>query len=128
MNSAHPFENPTQITNFIASLAILAVPAGLTYTFGVMVRDTRQGWTIWAAMWLIFALCTVAFAWFELDTPHVLTDLGVLEGVMNPEGKEARFDIAATALFPWPPLRPPAGRLTPCMIPSRPLEGCFRCG
>lgn len=99
VNSAHPFENPTQITNFIASLAILAVPAGLTYTFGVMVRDTRQGWTIWAAMWLIFALCTVAFAWFELDTPHVLTDLGVPEGVMNPEGKEARFDIAATALF-----------------------------
>ena len=99
VNSAHPFENPTQITNFIASLAILAVPAGLTYTFGVMVRDTRQGWTIWAAMWLIFALCTVAFAWFELDTPQVLTDLGVPEGVMNPEGKEARFDIAATALF-----------------------------
>ena len=99
VNSAHPFENPTQITNFIASLAILAVPAGLTYTFGVMVRDTRQGWTIWAAMWLIFALCTVAFAWFELDTPHVLTDLGVPEGVMSPEGKEARFDIAATALF-----------------------------
>lgn len=99
VNSAHPFENPTQITNFIASLAILAVPAGLTYTFGVMARDTRQGGTIWAAMWLIFALCTVAFAWFELDTPQVLTDLGVPEGVMNPEGKEARFDIAATVLF-----------------------------
>ena len=54
-NAAHPFENPSQIVNFMSALASLLIAAGLTYTFGVTVRDTRQGWTVWGAMWVIFA-------------------------------------------------------------------------
>ena len=54
MNSAHPFENPTPFTNFLEMLAILLIPAALCYTFGMMVNDKRQGWAIFAAMYLIF--------------------------------------------------------------------------
>ena len=98
-NAAHPFENPSQIVNFMSALASLLVAAGLTYTFGVTVRDTRQGWTVWGAMWVIFAAAMVGFAWFESETPQALLDLGYGPGLMNPEGKEVRFGEASVALF-----------------------------
>ena len=98
-NGAHPFENPSQIVSFTSALASLVISSGLTYTFGVTVRDTRQGWTVWGAMWVIFALAMAGFAWFENQTPQALLDLGYPEGLMNPEGKEVRFDEAGTALF-----------------------------
>ena len=98
-NAAHPFENPSQIVNFMSALASLLIAAGLTYTFGVTVRDTRQGWTVWGAMWVIFAAAMVGFAWFESETPQALLDLGYDPGLMNPEGKEVRFGEASVALF-----------------------------
>lgn len=98
-NAAHPFENPSQLVNFMSALASLLIAAGLTYTFGVTVRDTRQGWTVWGAMWVIFAAAMVGFAWFESETPQALLDLGYGPGLMNPEGKEVRFGEASVALF-----------------------------
>jgi len=103
-NSAHPFENPTPLSNFLELLAILLIPAALCYTFGVMVRDTRQGWTVLAAMTVIFvgllALCVVAeqngapFARQGVD--HAAS---ALQSGGNMEGKEVRFGIATSALW-----------------------------
>jgi K+-transporting ATPase ATPase A chain len=103
-NSAHPFENPTPLANLLEVLAILLIAAALCYTFGVMVGDTRQGWTVLAAMTVIFvallAVCYVA----EQDGA-VLARQGVdhaasdLQPGGNMEGKEVRFGIANSALW-----------------------------
>lgn len=93
-NSAHPFENPTPFTNFLQMLAILLIPAALCYTFGVMVKDTRQGWAILATMLLIF----IPFSWgvvmSEQGGNSLITQLGG-----NMEGKETRFGAVASALW-----------------------------
>ncbi len=104
-NSAHPYENPTPLTNFVEILAILAIPAGLTYTFGKMVGDTRQGWTLFAAMSVLFFvgvfICTHAE---QAGNPN-LARLGVETRATagqpggNMEGKELRFGIPGSALF-----------------------------
>jgi len=104
VNSAHPFENPTPLSNFLELLAILLIPAALCYTFGVMVGDTRQGWTVLAAMTVIFvallAVCVVAE-----QNGHVFAKQGVdhaasaLQSGGNMEGKEVRFGIANSALW-----------------------------
>ena len=65
VNSAHPFENPTPLSNFLEMLAILLIPAALTYTFGKMVGDTRQGWAILAAMTLVLVLMAGVAIWAE---------------------------------------------------------------
>jgi K+-transporting ATPase ATPase A chain len=103
-NSAHPFENPTPLANFLELLAILLIPAALCYTFGVMVKDTRQGWTVLAAMTVILvgmlAVCVPAeqrgavFAKQGVD--HAA---GPLQSGGNMEGKEVRFGIADSALW-----------------------------
>ena len=96
-NSAHPYENPTPLTNFAQMLLIFAIPAGLTYTFGKMVRDTRQGWAILAAMTVLF-LAGVAVTYpAEQAGNQVLAKMGIAGGTM--EGKEVRFGIANSALF-----------------------------
>ena len=96
-NSAHPFENPTALTNLVQMLSIFAIGVGLAYTFGKAVKDTRQGWTILAAMGvLFFAGVTIAY-WQEAAGTPVLHQLGIAGG--NMEGKEVRFGIAASALF-----------------------------
>ncbi|OWK33678.1 potassium-transporting ATPase subunit KdpA [Sphingomonas dokdonensis] len=96
-NSAHPFENPTALTNFIQMLSIFVIGFGLTWTFGRAVGNTRQGWAILAAMVILFlAGVSVAYAQEAAGNP-VLHQLGVAGG--NMEGKEARFGIAASALF-----------------------------
>jgi K+-transporting ATPase ATPase A chain len=104
-NSAHPYENPTALTNLLEMLAILVIPAGLTYTFGRMVGDTRQGWAVLAAMAILFvALLTVTVHSEQQGNP-LIARLGVDQaaGVAQPggnmEGKESRFGIAASALF-----------------------------
>ena len=98
-NSAHPFENPTPFTNFIEMLLILAIPAGLTYTFGRMVGDQRQGWTCFTAM-LVFFCCGALFAnWSERAGNPQLTALGLASHSGNMEGKEVRFGAGASALF-----------------------------
>lgn len=104
-NSAHPYENPTPLTNFLEMLAIILIPASLTYTFGRMVGDTRQGWAILAAMAILFvAELAVALHYEQLGNPRIAA-LGVdqaasvLQPGGNMEGKEARFGIGASALF-----------------------------
>jgi K+-transporting ATPase ATPase A chain len=97
-NSGHPFENPTPLTNMIQMLAIFLIPAGLTYTFGKMIGDTRQGWAIFAAMSVLFLVGTFVLYGAEQSGNPILTKLG-LAPTGNWEGKEVRFGIAATALF-----------------------------
>jgi potassium-transporting ATPase potassium-binding subunit len=104
-NSAHPFENPTAVSNFLEMLAIILIPAALTYTFGRMVGDTRQGWAVLAAMTILFvALVPVALHNEQLGNP-LIAQLGVDQAASavqsggNMEGKEARFGIGASALF-----------------------------
>lgn len=97
VNSAHPFENPTAATNFMQMLSIFAIGAGLTWTFGKAVGDTRQGWAILSAMLILFlAGVTVAY-WQESAGNPILHTLGAAGG--NMEGKEVRFGLAASALF-----------------------------
>ena len=103
-NSAHPFENPTPLSNFAELLAILLIPAALCYTFGVMVRDTRQGWVLLAAMTLIFVGMLLT-AFMAEQRGAVFVKQGVdhtasaLQSGGNMEGKEVRFGIASSALW-----------------------------
>ncbi len=104
-NSAHPFENPTPLTNFVQMIMIFAIPAGLTYTFGKMVGDTRQGWALWAAMAVLFIAGVLACGVAEQSGNPILANLGIQQSATetqaggNMEGKEVRFGIGATALF-----------------------------
>jgi potassium-transporting ATPase potassium-binding subunit len=104
-NSAHPFENPTALSNLLEMLAILVIPAALTYTFGRMVGDTRQGWAVLAAMLVLFCTLLVVTVHSEQQGSPVVAALGVDQAATstqpggNMEGKEARFGIAASALF-----------------------------
>jgi potassium-transporting ATPase potassium-binding subunit len=96
-NSAHPFENPTPLANFFQMLFIFIIPAGLTHTFGKMVKDTRQGWAIFAAMLalFVFGVC-VTYPAEQAGNPNI-AKLGVAPE--NMEGKDVRFGIANSALF-----------------------------
>jgi potassium-transporting ATPase potassium-binding subunit len=96
-NSAHPFENPTAITNLVQMLSIFAIGVGLTWCFGKAVGDTRQGWAILTAMGVLFLAGVTVTYWQEAAGNPVLHQLGVAGG--NMEGKEVRFGIAASALF-----------------------------
>jgi K+-transporting ATPase ATPase A chain len=97
-NSAHPFENPTPLTNLVQLVSIFALPAALTYTYGRMARDTRQGWALFAAMSLLFFVgVTVAYAAESQPNPAIAPAHVAQAG--NLEGKEARFGVAASALF-----------------------------
>lgn len=98
-NSAHPFENPTPLSNFIEMLAIFLIPAALCFTFGRMVGDTRQGWAVLAAMTLMFVVLAYAAMHFEQQANPLLTQLGVDPAAGNMEGKETRFGIADSGLF-----------------------------
>ena len=98
-NSAHPFENPTPLTNFLEMLLILVIPAALTYTFGLMAGDTRQGWALFAAMSVLFvAGVAVAYGAESAGNP-ALRGLPIAEPLGNMEGKEVRFGIASSVLF-----------------------------
>ena len=97
VNSAHPFENPTALTNFIQMLSIFAIGAGLTITFGKAVGKERQGWALLAAMVILFAMGVGVTYWAEAGGNPIHHALGVAGG--NMEGKDVRFGIAATALF-----------------------------
>jgi K+-transporting ATPase ATPase A chain len=105
VNSAHPFENPSPLTNFLEMLAILLIPAALCYTFGRMIGDTRQGWALLAAMTLVFVPLLVADYMGEGAGNPVLTKLGAdqVATATNPggnmEGKEVRFGVANSALW-----------------------------
>ncbi|QWT16153.1 potassium-transporting ATPase subunit KdpA [Sphingobium xenophagum] len=96
-NSAHPFENPTALTNLVQMLSIFSIGVGLTYTFGKAVGNVRQGWAILAAMMTIFLVGVTIVYWQEAAGNPILHNLGIAGG--NMEGKEVRFGIAASALF-----------------------------
>ena len=98
-NSAHPFENPTALTNLMQMLAIFAIGAGLTNLFGRMVGDERQGWAILAAMGVLFVIGVTVAYWAEAQGNPALAALGIDPAAGNMEGKETRFGIAASALF-----------------------------
>jgi K+-transporting ATPase ATPase A chain len=98
-NAAHPFENPGDISNFIQMLSIFALGAGLTWTFGKAVGNTRQGWAILAAMMFLFAAgATTAYIAESAGNP-IHHAMGVDASAGNMEGKEVRFGTAASALF-----------------------------
>jgi K+-transporting ATPase ATPase A chain len=105
VNSAHPLENPTPLSNFLQVLAILILPAALCYTFGEMVGDRRQGWAILAAMFIIFVPLLLFVVVAEQQSNPVMTSLGVdqaasnLQSGGNMEGKETRYGIANSALW-----------------------------
>jgi K+-transporting ATPase ATPase A chain len=116
-NSAHPFENPTPLANFLEVLAILLIPAALCFTFGRMVKDLRQGWAVLAAMAIIFMVCVIGCAWSETHGNPALTRLGVDQAARdgeasllattsshaqsggNMEGKEVRFGPVNSAIW-----------------------------
>jgi K+-transporting ATPase ATPase A chain len=104
-NSAHPYENPTALSNFLEMLAIVLIPAGLTYTFGRLVDDTRQGWAVFAAMLILLVPLLSIAVYNEQGGNPLVARLGVDQSASavqsggNMEGKEARFGIGASALF-----------------------------
>jgi len=105
VNSAHPLENPTPLSNFLEVIAIILIPAALCYTYGYMIRDRRQGWAILAAMFIIFIACLWACIHFEQAGNPILDKLGIdrhssaIQPGGNMEGKEARFGIANSAIW-----------------------------
>jgi K+-transporting ATPase ATPase A chain len=108
-NSAHPFENPTGLTNFLQILGILLIPAGLCHSFGRMVRDRRQGWAILAAMTFLFVLALGVLHWSEQKGNPAFRGMPVTQAASavpgmeqaggNMEGKEVRFGMTGTSLF-----------------------------
>src|SRR5262245_14873306 len=104
-NSAHPYENPTPLSNFLETVAILAISAGLAYTFGRMVGDTRQGWALWAAMAVLMVAGVALALPSEQAGNPLLGQLGVdqqasaLQAGGNFEGKEVRNGIASSVLW-----------------------------
>jgi potassium-transporting ATPase potassium-binding subunit len=105
VNSAHPYENPTPLSDFLELLSILVISGALCYTFGQMVGDTRQGWAVLAAMVVIFVAMLALCEWAEYSGNPRLTPLGVDQTASavapggNMEGKEVRFGIANSALW-----------------------------
>jgi potassium-transporting ATPase potassium-binding subunit len=97
-NSAHPFENPTGLSNLLENFALLLIPTALVFSFGIMVGNRRQGRALLAAMLLLFALGLGVSLWAELSGSPLLAEAGVSAGA-NLEGKEVRFGIPASALF-----------------------------
>jgi potassium-transporting ATPase potassium-binding subunit len=98
-NAAHPYENPTPLTNFIQMLSIFLIPSGLTWYFGRMVNNQRHGWAIWSAMTVLFLAGTlICWGAEAAGNPH-LTALGLDPAGGNMEGKEVRFGIFNSSLF-----------------------------
>lgn len=104
-NSAHPYENPTPLANLLQMLLMFSLGAGLTYTFGKMVRDPRQGWAIFAAMAVMFLIGVFVCYWAEQRGNPMLANVGIERSYTgsqsggNMEGKEVRFGIAQSTLF-----------------------------
>ena len=94
-NSAHPFENPSPLTNFLEMISIFAIPAGLTYTLGRMAGDQRQGWAVMGAMAILFAIGVTVAYWSECQPNPRLAACRSIKASGNMEGKEVRFGLAA---------------------------------
>ena len=98
-NAAHPFENPNPLTNFLSIDLIFAIPAGLTFTFGRMAKDQRQGWALFGAMAFLFAPGVGVAYWAEAAGSPIVNAQGVAAGLGNMEGKDVRFGVANSALY-----------------------------
>jgi K+-transporting ATPase ATPase A chain len=98
-NAAHPFENPTPLSNFIQMLSIFSIGSGLTYYLGRMVKNQKHGWTVWAAMLALFIGGVMLCWWAESNGNPIHHQLGVAAADGNMEGKEVRFGIFNAALF-----------------------------
>jgi potassium-transporting ATPase potassium-binding subunit len=102
-NSAHPFENPTPLSNYLQMLSIFAIGSGLTYTLGRMTGSQRHGWAVWSAMTILFVAGVVTAYWAEAQGNPALHGVeqhaSALQSGGNMEGKEVRFGIASSALF-----------------------------
>jgi K+-transporting ATPase ATPase A chain len=104
-NSSHPFENPNGFTNWMEILALLIIPFSLTYAYGRLVGDQKQGWVIFAAMFALWISAAALAMWWEMDGNPKLTEVGVTQEVTadqsggNFEGKEVRFGPTASGLF-----------------------------
>jgi len=104
-NSAHPYENPTPLTDFVQMLVIFLIPGGLCFAFGHLVKDKRQAWTVYIAMFVLFAVGAIAAMTFEQQGNPQFAALGVDQSMTatqpggNMEGKESRFGIAESGLF-----------------------------
>jgi K+-transporting ATPase ATPase A chain len=102
-NSAHPFENPTPLSNYLQMISIFIIPAGLTYTLGRMTGSQRHGWAVWAAMAVLFSAGVATAYWAEARGNPLLKGVDQHASLTQPggnmEGKEVRFGIAGSALF-----------------------------
>jgi K+-transporting ATPase ATPase A chain len=98
-NAAQPFENPTPLSNFIQMLSIFSIGSGLTYYLGRMVKNQKHGWTVWAAMVILFLAGVLLCWWAEAKGNPIHQHLGVAAADGNMEGKEVRFGIFNSALF-----------------------------
>ncbi len=102
-NSAHPFENPTPLSNYLEMISIFVIPAGLTYTLGRMTGSQRHGWAVWAAMAILFVAGVTTAYWAESKGNPLLKGIdqrsGLTQSGGNMEGKEVRFGIADSTLF-----------------------------
>ena len=98
-NAAHPFENPTPLSNFLQMLSIFAIGSGLTYYLGRMVKNQEHGWAVWAAMMTLFLAGVLLCWWAEAAGNPIHQQLGVAAADGNMEGKEVRFGIFNSALF-----------------------------
>jgi potassium-transporting ATPase potassium-binding subunit len=98
-NAAHPFENPTPLSNFIQMLSIFSIGSGLTYYLGRMVKNQKHGWAVWATMAILFLAGTLFCWWAEVKGNPIHQHLGVIVADGNMEGKEVRFGLFNSALF-----------------------------
>jgi len=98
-NAAHPFENPTPLSNLLSLVLIFAIPGGLCLTYGRMAKDARQGWALYAASSALFLAGVLACTWAESQPNPALAGLPVDQSAGNMEGKEARFGVPASALY-----------------------------
>jgi K+-transporting ATPase ATPase A chain len=98
-NAAHPFENPTPLSNFLQMLSIFSIGSGLTYYLGRMVRDQKHGWAVWATMMVLFLGGTLLCWWAEANGNPMHQHLGVAVADGNMEGKEVRFGVFNSSLF-----------------------------
>ncbi len=98
-NSSHPFENPTPLANLIEMLSMMIIPGALVYTFGLMLKNKKQGWSIFAAMAIIFMLGLAVCYTAESAGNPALVEIGLNQSMGNMEGKEVRFGVTQSALF-----------------------------
>ena len=125
VNSAHPFENPTPFSNFLEMLSILLIPAALTYTFGKMINDTRQGWAILTVMTLVFVILLGITYWAEQSGNPLLARFGVDQSAGNMEGKEVRFGVPNSALWAVATTAASNGSVNSMHASYTPLGGLF---